>query len=127
MDKVTTGNTELDTLMERIGKAVTSGDIGTVAQLSKELLNKRSDIAKAEADRLKLENEKLAIVRQRAATEIHKLLVSAKGSKLTHTDVVASINKLLADTKSTGFTFKLDEPNMVYQSVSLTIPQATTY
>jgi len=82
---------------------------GEVMRLTKAIQKHSSDITKAALELAKKEAESLAGDREKLAIEIHKA-------------IAGQFNAKLEAVKAKGFTFKLDEPDLQYKSVALTVP-----
>jgi hypothetical protein len=102
-------------LIADMTKAIAENRIDDIIKLGKQIAAQKGEVNRLEAERIKAEAQALAGVREKAATLIHSYLVNDK-----------RIAKLLADTKSLGFTFKLDTAEVNYKSVALTVPTAPT-
>ena len=96
-------------IMALIAAAGASGNLAEVIKLGNQLKKFQADIQKAEAERLKKEAEELAGVREKLAIAIWK-------------SVTPDVKAKLAEVKAKGFTFKLDDGDVQYKSVSLTVP-----
>jgi len=102
----------LDELKAQIAVAATSGDDVAFNTLIRQYNSRKADVAKAIAESARKEAEALSGIREKTATKLHKLIVA-----------IPELAAMLAETKATGFTFKLDEPDGVsYKSVALTVP-----
>ena len=105
----------LDELKAAMGKALAEGNDTEMIAISKLILKQKSDVEKAEANKLTAEAEALSGVREALAKGIW-------------TDINAETKAELLKVKATGFTFKLDgtPEGVSYKSVSLTVPTVKT-
>lgn len=101
----------LDQLKAELKQVLNSTPIddGKMIMLTKAINKNSQDIVKAEAEKQKKEGEALAGDREKLATEIWSQISPETKAKL---------NKV----KAKGYTFKLDEADVQYKSVSLTVP-----
>jgi hypothetical protein len=102
-------------------QALTDGNDTEFLKISAQMRSFKSDIAKAEAEKLKKEAEALSGVRTELAGKIHARIMSQMTKLVTE----------LATVKATGFTFKVDAPDATgtminYKSVELTVPTVKT-
>ena len=100
-------------IMQAIAAAGASGNLAEVIKLGNQLKKFQADIQKAEAERLKKEAEEMAGVREALAVKIWK-------------SITADVKKELASVKAKGYTFKLDDGEVQYKAVSLTVPTIKT-
>lgn len=100
-------------IMALIAAAGASGNLAEVIKLGNQLKKFQADIQKAEAAKLKKEAEEMAGVREALAAKIWK-------------GIPAEVKKELAAVKAKGYTFKLDEGDVAYKAVSLTVPTVKT-
>lgn len=103
----------IEELRAQMRKAIDLNDVDAMDTIAIQIVASKKDRAKAEADRLLKESEKLAGVREALAIDIRALVGALK------------VDKLLTGVKAWGFTYKVDkanpnEPDIVYKSVSLT-------
>ena len=101
----------LDQLKAQLRQAIDDGNDAEVVRLSKSVQKYSTDIVKAEVEKQKKEAEALAGDREKLAAKIHQMLGG-----------VPDLKKDLDRVKAKGYTFKLDEPDMQYKSVALTVP-----
>ena len=101
----------LDQLKAEMRQAIEDGNDADVARLAKALQKHSADIVKAEAAKVTAEGVALAGDREKLAISIHKGVISMPG-----------VMEALAQVKAKGFTFKLDEDDVKYKAVSLTVP-----
>jgi len=86
-----------------------------IDRLNSEWNKSKAEHHKVELEAQRKEAEALAGEREKLAVSIHKYIVGKEG-----------MLDSLAKVKSKGFTFKLDEPDVQYKSVSLTVPTIKT-
>lgn len=98
-------------LMSKIAAAGASGDLAEVIRLGNQLKKHQADIQKAEAEKLKAEAEALAGEREKLASAIWKAVKQ-----------IPEITQKLEAVKAKGFTFKLDDGDVQYKAVALTVP-----
>ena len=111
-----TGQALLDALTTEAKAAGSKGDLDGLMAVAAKIKAAKSELVKVEAERIRKESEALAGVREKAAKAIHGMVVANK-----------QVAKLLADTKSLGFTFKLDTADIGYLAVALLVPQAPAH
>lgn len=99
----------LDQLKAQMRVASDNGNDGDVVKIAKAMQKLASDVTKSEAEKAKKEGEALAGDREKLAVEIWKGISNEVKAKL-------------AKVKARGFTFKLDEDDVQYKAVSLTVP-----
>lgn len=99
----------LDQLKAQMRVAIEAGDDASVAKLAKSISKHSSDIVKAEVYKLKKEAEAMAGSRERLAISIFK-------------GIPDPVKAELVKAKAKGYTFKLDDGEITYKSVSLLVP-----
>ena len=105
----------LEQLKAEMTKALLDGNDTEMIAISKLILKQKSDVEKAEANKLTAEAEAMAGVRGELATTIWASITPA-------------VKAELLKVKATGFTFKLDgtPDGISYKTVSLTVPTVKT-
>lgn len=102
----------LDQLKAELRKVLNTDPVSDaeMVRLTKAIAKHSADVVKAEADKVKKEGEALAGDREKLAKEIWEAASTS------------TIPAKLAKVKATGYTFKLDDGDLKYKSVSLTVP-----
>jgi len=105
----------LEQLKAEMTKALLDGNDTEMIAISKLILKQKSDVEKAEANKLTAEAEAMAGVRGELAATIWASITPA-------------VKAELLKVKATGFTFKLDgtPDGISYKTVSLTVPTVKT-
>lgn len=113
--------TKLDELKTQMAEAVKvfqdTGNMELIQATSNAMNKAKAEIAKAQAEVLLKESEKLAGARELLAVSIHEAVITGKS--------LANINQSLKDVKAWGFTYKVDNAvpgaeDVRYKSVALT-------
>ena len=107
-------------LKQEIATAATTGDDVVFSRLIKEYNSRKADVAKAIQEAAQKEAEALAGVREKLAIAIHKY-----DEKFTYNGM--NLSESLASVKATGYTHKLDYPDIngvmtILKSVVLAVP-----
>lgn len=105
--------TALDELKGKMQAAIADGNDADVVKIGKEIVKLKADVEKAEATKIQKEAEAMAGDREKLAKEIWTVMVAD-----------GKLGGQLSKVKATGFTFKLDTPEVQYKSVALTVPTA---
>jgi len=103
----------VEEIVALITVAGAANNLAEVIRLGNQLKKFQADIQKAEAERLKKEAEAMAGVQEKLAVDIWK-------------EITPATKKRLAEVKAKGYTFKLDDGDVQYKSVSLTVPTIKT-
>lgn len=118
----------LEQLKQDIAIAATTGDDNAFNALIKEYNSRKGEVAKQLAQAAAKEAEALAGDREKLAVEIHNGIMllayySTKPDKVKQgTGLLADLGDKLIAMKASGFTFKLDTPEVTYKSVALAVP-----
>jgi hypothetical protein len=99
----------------KMAEAIASDNIAAIEELNSAWNKSKAERRKAELEAQRKEEEALAGAREKLAKQVHK--------------AVTAIPNIIADleaVKARGFTFKLNESDVTYKSVALTVPTIKT-